>query len=87
MKDLSDRGELDKRLYKWITTLRMAGNEAAHDVKVTVSRDDASDLLDLTEAVAEYLYTFKEKFEAFQKRRETRAKLPVAVGDDQISLD
>jgi hypothetical protein len=43
-------------------------------VKVTVSREDAGDLLDLTEAVLEYLYTFKEKFEAFQKRRKTRGE-------------
>ncbi|MFO1248910.1 MAG: DUF4145 domain-containing protein [Alphaproteobacteria bacterium] len=72
LKDLYDKGELDKRLFDWITALRIAGNEAAHDVNVTVSREDAGDLLDLTEAVAEYLYTFKEKFDEFQKRRKSK---------------
>ncbi len=74
LKDLADRGELDKRLFEWTTTVRMVGNEAAHDVGVTVSRDDASDLLDLAEAVSEYLYTFKEKFEAFERRRKSRTR-------------
>jgi len=85
LKNLSERGELDKRLYEWITTLRIVGNEAAHDVNVTVSREDASDLLDLTEAVTEYLYTFKEKFEAFQKRRVERAKVQETDIGDEIS--
>lgn len=73
LKELYDKGELDKRLYDWITALRIAGNEAAHDVNTTVSREDASDLLDLTEAAAEYLYTFKEKFDQFQNRRKTKS--------------
>jgi len=74
LKKLSDDGFLDKRLFEWTTALRMVGNEAAHDVDVTVSREDAGDLLDLAEAVAEYLYTFKEKFENFQKRRPPNTK-------------
>ncbi len=85
LKNLSDKGILDKRLYEWITTLRTVGNEAAHDVEVTVSRDDAKDLLDLAEAVSEYLYTFKEKFEAFKKRREgngKRRRRPWEVAED-----
>jgi hypothetical protein len=69
LKQLSDSGQLDKRLFEWTTALRMVGNEAAHDVDITVSREDAGDLLDLAEAVAEYLYTFKEKFDNFQARR------------------
>lgn len=72
LKDLYDRGELDKRLYEWITELRLVGNEAAHDVEVTVTREDASDLLDFTEATAQYLYTFKHKFDEFKKRRATK---------------
>jgi hypothetical protein len=69
LKDLHDKGEIDKRLYEWITELRLVGNEAAHDVTVTVSREDASDLLDFTEATAQYLYTFKNKFDGFKARR------------------
>lgn len=69
LQQLSDSGKLDKRLFEWTDAMRLVGNEAAHDVSITVSREDASDLLDLAEAVAEYLYTIKEKFEAFHKRR------------------
>lgn len=72
LKSLSDQGILDKRLYEWIDTLRVVGNEAAHDVAITVAREDASDLLELAEAVSEYLYTFKEKYDAFQSRRTAR---------------
>lgn len=72
LKYLYESGELDKRLYEWVSELRVVRNEAAHDVKQIVSREDASDLLDFAEAVAEYLYTFKEKFERFQKRRAAR---------------
>jgi hypothetical protein len=72
VKDLAEQGVLDKRLLEWITAVRVVGNEAAHDINITVSREDASDLLDLAEAVTEYLYTFKEKFDAFQKRRHRR---------------
>ena len=72
LKQLSDSGQLDKRLFEWTDAMRLVGNEAAHDVNITVSREDASDLLDLAEAVAEYLYTIKEKFESFSKRRSAK---------------
>jgi Domain of unknown function (DUF4145) len=73
LKQLSESGQLDKRLFEWTDAVRLVGNEAAHDVNITVSREDAGDLLDLAEAVAEYLYTIKEKFEAFNKRRSAKA--------------
>jgi hypothetical protein len=69
LKKLSDSGQIDKRLFEWTDAMRLVGNEAAHGVSDTVSREDASDLLDLAEAVAEYLYTVKEKFDSFSKRR------------------
>ena len=69
LKQLSDSGQIDKRLFEWTDAMRLVGNEAAHGVSITVSREDASDLLDLAEAVAEYLYTVKEKFESFSKRQ------------------
>ena len=69
LKQLSDSGQIDKRLFEWTDAMRLVGNEAAHGVSATVSREDASDLLDLAEALAEYLYTIKEKFDAFSKRQ------------------
>jgi hypothetical protein len=69
LKHLSDSGQIDKRLFEWTDAMRLVGNEAAHGVSTAVSREDANDLLDLAEAVAEYLYTVKEKFESFNKRQ------------------
>lgn len=69
IKELKDRGVIENRLFEWADTLRMSGNEAAHDVAVTVSGEDARDLLEFTNALLEYVFTFREKFEAFQKRR------------------
>ena len=60
--------ELD-RLREWSTALRMAGNEGAHDVAVTISREYARDMLDFTNAIIDYLFSFRDKFERFKARR------------------
>lgn len=60
---------IDDRLYQWADALRLAGNEAAHDVKVTVSGDDAKDMLEFTNAILDYLFSFRDKFEHFKQRR------------------
>ncbi len=66
---LRDSGLIDDRLFEWADALRIAGNEAAHDVGAKVSRDDARDILDFTNAILEYLFSFQEKFNAFVARR------------------
>ncbi|MBI4135125.1 DUF4145 domain-containing protein [Candidatus Uhrbacteria bacterium] len=66
---LNEKGLIDDRLSEWATALRMLGNEAAHDVEVTFDRRDAEDALDFSEALNEYLFTFRDRFEAFKKRR------------------
>ena len=63
---------IDERLFEWANTLRMAGNEAVHDVDITVSREDSKDMLDFTNAIIDYIYSFKEKFEQFKKRRKKK---------------
>ena len=62
-------GVIEARLYEWANALRIAGNEAAHDVRVTVSRDDARDMLDFTKAILDYTFSFRDKFEKFKARR------------------
>ena len=76
LRKMKHDGLIDNRLFEWSDTLRLAGNEAAHDVKVTVSKEDAKDMLDFTNAIAEYLFAFREKFEEFKKRLEERAQQP-----------
>ena len=38
--------------------------------------EDARDLLEFTKAILEYVYTFRQRFEAFQKRRAARISKP-----------
>lgn len=67
--EMKKRKFIEEQLFNWATVLRITGNEAAHDVAVNISRDDAKDLLEFTEAFLNYIYTFKDKFNSFKKRR------------------
>lgn len=71
---LKKQGLIDERLSEWAKELRLMGNEAAHDVNVTFDRQDAEDALDFSEALTEYLFTFREKFKEFKKRRAKKKK-------------
>lgn len=72
LKKLKDEGVVDERLYRWADMLRVAGNEAAHDVNVTANKEDARDILDFTRALLEYVFTFEQRFEEFVARRTRR---------------
>lgn len=67
---LKDAGVIEGRLYQWADELRLVGNEAAHDVSIEVTAQDASDAVDFTRAVLEYVYTFRDQFERFKQRRQ-----------------
>lgn len=69
---LRDNEVIDKRLYEWADALRLSGNEAAHDLDVQLKAEDARDLLEFTKAILEYIYTFRDKFAAFQERKTKR---------------
>lgn len=69
LKELKEKGLIESRLYEWADALRISGNEAAHDVSVTMSAEDARDVLEFTNALLEYVFTFRDKFEAFKERR------------------
>ena len=73
LKELKDKGVIENRLYEWADTLRISGNEAAHDVAIRISAEDAKDILEFTNALLEYVFTFRDKFEEFKKRRTTKA--------------
>jgi hypothetical protein len=74
LKDLKDKGVIENRLYEWADALRISGNEAAHDVNVTISADDAKDIIEFTNALLEYVFTFRDKFEEFKKRRAAKGR-------------
>jgi hypothetical protein len=63
---------IDGRLYDWADELRVAGNEAAHDVMSQTSGEDARDLLELTEAIVEYVFIYRDRLERFLQRRRAR---------------
>jgi hypothetical protein len=69
LRELKDRGVIEQRLFEWADALRISGNEAAHDVDVSVAAEDARDLLEFSTALLEYVFTFRDRFEAFKNRR------------------
>lgn len=71
LKYLKDNGVIESRLFEWADALRISGNEAAHDVNIRIKPDDAKDILEFTNALLEYVFTFRDKFEEFKKRRAT----------------
>jgi hypothetical protein len=72
LRRADETGLIDGRLAEWADELRIAGNEAAHDVDTETSAEDARDLLEFTEAILEYVFTFRDRFERFQQRRRAR---------------
>ena len=73
LKKLKDNGVIESRLLEWADALRTMGNEAAHGVESVISPEDARDTIEFTEALLEYIFTYRDKFEEFKKRR---AKAP-----------
>jgi len=72
LQAMRDNGIIESRLFDWAEALRLVGNEAAHDVQRAIHGQDAQDVLEFTNALLEYLYTFRDRFNAFQKRRSDR---------------
>jgi hypothetical protein len=70
LKELVQRNVLDARLLEWADGLRVLGNVGAHFTDQVLTRQDASDALDLIEAMLDYVYVFSAKFEQFKARRD-----------------
>ena len=69
---MHNENEIDDRLFEWATALRVSGNEAAHGVDIIFEKQDAVDIMDFTEAIADYLFTYKIKLEEFQGRQQKK---------------
>ncbi|CAG0947290.1 hypothetical protein ANRL1_03917 [Anaerolineae bacterium] len=69
LQSLFDGGHIDSRLLNWAHEIRLIGNEAAHDPDTKVSKRDARDVLDFTEAILIYIFSLTSRFEAFRVRR------------------
>jgi len=65
---------IDDRLFEWAEALRHDGNLAAHEPAARINREDATDLVDFTYAIMEYVFVLRDRFEAFKQRRATAKK-------------
>lgn len=72
LKKMRDQGLIEARLFEWADALRLAGNDAAHDVTGAIPRDDAKDTLDFGGALIEYVFTFRDRFDDFKRRRASK---------------
>jgi hypothetical protein len=66
---LRQLGFIDARLLEWAHAIRLVGNDAAHDTDADVQKDDARDVLDLTEAILLYVFSLSARFSRFRTRR------------------
>lgn len=73
LKEMKSKGVIESRLFEWAEALRISGNEAAHDVQTTISAQDAKDIIAFTDALLEYVFTFRDKFNEFIERRKKLA--------------
>lgn len=73
LKKLKDNNEIDQKLFDWCDELRLAGNDAVHDVHSNVTQVDAKDMNDLAEAIIDYVYVFQARYEEFKNRRARRS--------------
>jgi len=69
IRKMKDVGLIDERLFEWSDALRVVGNEAAHGVGVQITQADAKDTLEFTNAILDYMFSYRDRFEQFQKRR------------------
>jgi hypothetical protein len=67
--DLQAKGHIDQKLLRWAHGVRLVGNDAAHEVDQAVAKEDARDILDLTEALLMYVFSLDKKFREFESRR------------------
>lgn len=74
LKELLEAEVIDKRLFQWSEALRHSRNLGAHATDRVVSNEDARDLLDFANAIAEYVFVLTRKFEEFIARRDKSEK-------------
>jgi hypothetical protein len=69
LKELLDKGVIDNRLFQWSEELRKHRNIGAHATDEKITKEDARDLLDFVNAICEYVFVLKDKYDKFLKRK------------------
>ncbi|PKB17521.1 DUF4145 domain-containing protein [Flavobacterium sp. 5] len=72
IKKLKEDGIINDQLYDWADELRLAGNEAAHNIDNDIDPLVAKDILDFTIAILDFTYSFKDKFDKFKNREKKK---------------
>ncbi len=69
LRTLRDSGRIEAKLYEWADELRLVANDAAHDLEIRISKDDAVDSVDFVEAILLYVFALDRRFRDFRARR------------------
>ncbi len=69
LRQLKDSGLIEARFYEWAEELRLVGNDAAHDLNLCISKQDALDSLEFVEAILLYVFALDQRFRGFCARR------------------
>ena len=69
LANLHEAEHIDSRLLDWAHQVRVIGNEAAHEVDAPVTKEDARDAFEFTEAILIYIFSLAKRFEALRERR------------------
>ena len=69
LQKLHKEGHIDSRLLGLAHEIRLIGNEAAHGSDDNITKEDARDVLDFTEAILIYLYSLGKKLKLLKGRR------------------
>jgi len=75
LRQLRDSGRIEARLYEWADQLRLVANDAAHDLDIRISKQDAVDSLDFVEAILQYIFILDQRFRDFCARRQGAKQL------------
>jgi hypothetical protein len=63
---------IDDRLHKWGKAVHLERNEGAHASGWSYNEQDASDILEFSRAIIEYVFDIRRRFEKFEARRAKR---------------
>jgi len=69
---LKELGIIDNQLYEWGEALRKERNIGAHATDDRICEQDASDILDFSIAITDYIYILSLKFDEYKKRKKTQ---------------
>ncbi|MCS6320219.1 MAG: DUF4145 domain-containing protein [Nitrospira sp.] len=87
LKELQERGIIDGRLFEWAEELKKSRNIGAHATGEKVSKQDARDLLDFTNAICEYIFVLTEQFQKFMERRTAQLDKKLTAASIKRSFD